>query len=125
MGKGSKMRVLPITGKARNALQRYLEVRPSGGDKLWLTSDGQPMSMYSIKVMIARLKRRAGVVSAGGAHRFRHYFATRYLEAGGDINSLRLLLGHSTLNMVLRYSRYVDMQRALAQHAQFSPLDQL
>ena len=61
----------------------------------------------------------------GGAHRFRHYLATRFLEAGGDMNSLRLLLGHSTLSMVLRYSRYVDIQTALSQHQQFSPLDSL
>lgn len=75
--------------------------------------------------MIARLKRRAGVTSGGGVHRFRHYFATRYLEAGGDINSLRLLLGRVTLNMVLKYSRYVDTQRALSQHEQFNPLHRL
>jgi len=65
------------------------------------------------------------VDSGGGAHRFRHYFATRYLEAGGDLNSLRLLLGHSTLNMVLKYSRYVDIRQALAQYEQFSPLERL
>ena len=63
--------------------------------------------------------------SGGGAHRLRHYFATRYLEAGGDINSLRLLLGHATLDMVLRYPKYVDVRRALDQHHEFSSLDRL
>jgi len=125
IGKGSKLRVVPISGEARKALRHYLEVRPRGGDELWKTDDGEPMSTYSIKIMISRLKRRAGVTSGGGAHRFRHYFATRYLEAGGDINSLRLLLGHATLDMVLRYSRYADAERALDQHHQFSPLDRL
>jgi len=46
------------------------------------------MSMYSIKIMITRLKRRASLNNGGGAHRLRHYFATRYLEAGGNINYL-------------------------------------
>ena len=124
MGKGAKLRVVPLNGEARKALKHYLEVRPEG-DELWRTDDGEPMSTYSIKIMISRLKRRAGVVTGGGAHRLRHYFATRYLEAGGDINSLRLLLGHATLNMVLRYSRCVDGQRAVAEHHQFSPLDRL
>ena len=95
----------------------------SGG--LWQTDDGAPMVVHSIKIMIARLKRRARVGSGGGAHRFRHYFATRYLEAGVDINSLRLLLGHSTLDMVLKYSRYASARRALEQHREFNPLDRL
>ncbi len=125
MGKGAKMRVVPIDGEARKALMHYLALRPPGGEALWKTDDGEPMSTYSIKIMISRLKKRAGVNSGGGAHRLRHYFATRYLEAGGDINSLRLLLGHSTLDMVLRYSKFVSVQRALDEHQQFSPLDRL
>jgi len=125
MGKGAKSRVVPISRKAAKALRQYLELRPPGGDELWKSDDGQPMTVRGVKTMIQRVKVRAGVDSGGGAHRFRHYFATRYLEAGGDLNSLRLLLGHSTLEMVLRYSRYVDISRALARHEQFDPLEHL
>jgi len=125
MGKGAKMRVVPVNGEARKALKRYLQVRQNGDDELWQTDDGQPMSVYSIKIMVSRLKKRARLNGGGGAHRFRHYFATHFLEAGGDINSLRLLLGHATLSMVLRYSRYVDVQRALTEHHLFNPLDRL
>lgn len=75
--------------------------------------------------MVNRLKRRTGVVSGGGAHRFRHYFATHCPDNGMDLNTVRLLLGHATLNMVLHYSQYVDVQKALVQHEQFSPLDRL
>jgi len=126
MGKGAKMRMVPIDGEARKALKHYLEFRPRGGDELWKTDDGEVMSSWhSIKSMVTRIKRRAGVNSGGGVHRFRHYFATRFLEAGGDLNILRLLLGHSTLAMVLKYSRFVDVRKALANHEQFSPLDRL
>ncbi|MBA7593745.1 Tyrosine recombinase XerC [subsurface metagenome] len=125
MGKGKKARVVPVNGEARKALKRYLTLRQNGFEELWLTDDGQPMSVYSIKIMVTRLKKRAHLNGGGGAHRFRHYFATSYLEAGGDINSLRLLLGHATLSMVLRYSRYVDVKRALTEHHLFNPLDRL
>ena len=125
MGKGAKMRVVPITGEARKALKRYLGIRPPGGDVLWKADDGQPMCRYGVRIMISRLKRRAGINDGGGAHRFRHYFATRYLEAGGNLNSLRLLLGHSTLYMVLRYTKYADVAKALSEHEQFDPLDRL
>ncbi len=125
LGKGNKFRIVPIDGEARKALKHYLQMRPPGGDELWKTDDGQPLCVSSVKILIVRLKRRAGVTSGGGAHRFRHYFATRYLEAGGDINSLRLLLGHSTLDMVLKYSRFIDARRALEGHYQYNPLDRL
>ena len=125
LGKGRKVRVVPINGEARKALRRYLEFRPQRGEALWLTDEGEPMTFYGVRTMVRRLKHRAGVAGGGGAHRFRHYFATRYLEAGGDINSLRLLLGHATLTMALHYSRYVDVRKALAQHDQFDPLDRL
>ena len=126
MGKGAKMRVVPLNGRARKALKRYLTgARQPGGDELWKTDDAQPLSRCSIKIMVDRLKRRAGVVSGGGAHRFRHYFATHCLDNGMDLNTLRLLLGHATINMVLHYSQYVDVGKALLQHEQFSPLDGL
>ena len=126
LGKGAKFRVVPLNGQARKALKLYLtEYRQPGGDEVWQTDDGQPLSFHSIKIMLTRLKRRAGVRSGGGAHRFRHYFATRYLEGGGDMNSLRLLLGHRTLYMVLRYTQFVNVRKALDQHSSVSPLDRL
>jgi len=125
MGKGAKLRVVPIGGEARKALKHYLEIRPRGGDNLWKTDDGLELTPRGIQMVVKRLKERAKVEGGGGPHRFRHYFATRYLENGGDLNTLRLLLGHATLDMVLKYSRYVDIQKALAGHQQFNPLDRL
>lgn len=126
LGKGAKMRVVPLNGEARRALKLYLkEFRRPGGNEVWQTEDGQPLTFHGVRLLIDRLKARAGVPSDGGAHRFRHYFATRYLENGGDLNSLRLLLGHATLYMVLRYTKYVDMRSAVAKSGAFSPLDRL
>ncbi|MBA7702573.1 Tyrosine recombinase XerC [subsurface metagenome] len=125
MGKGAKMRVVPLDGEVRKSLRHYLEIRPRDGDELWKTADGLKLTARGIQMVVKHLKKRAGIKGGGGPHRFRHYFATKYLEAGGDINSLRLLLGHATLDMVLRYSRYVDVQKALANHQQFNPLDRL
>ena len=120
------MRVVPISGWARKALKRYLtQAREPGGDGLWKTDGGALLSRYSVKIMVNRLKTRAGVKSSGGCPRFRHYFATHCLDNGMDINTLRLLLGHATLNMVLHYSQFVDVQKAMVQHQQCSPLDGL
>lgn len=124
LGKGSKMRIVPLQGESMKALNRYLMYRPrDGGEWLWLSDEGKPLQMRSIQNMVQRLKRRAGVRSSGGVHRFRHYFATRYLEAGGNPSSLRLLLGHESFAMVLHYTRMVSAQRAVDEHV--SPLSRL
>jgi len=127
MGKGARLRVVPLNGQARKALKLYLkEYRQGGGDEVWQTGDGRPLTHHGIRLMVDRLKARSGVRAGGGsAHRFRHYFATRYLENGGNLNSLRLLLGHSTLYMVLRYTKFVDGRRAREESGAFSPLDRL
>ena len=125
LGKGDKLRVVPIDGAARKALQAYLRIRNSSEDYLWLTEFGTHLSAHAVQTLIGRIKIEAGISETGGPHRFRHYFATRYLDAGGDINSLRLLLGHSSLSMVLQYSRYASAQRAIEEHQQFSPLRRL
>ncbi|MBA7657055.1 Tyrosine recombinase XerC [subsurface metagenome] len=126
MGKGAKMRVVPLNGEARKILKVYLtQYRPPGGEAVWLTEDGEPLQPRSVQIMVDRLQRRAGVTSGGGAHRFRHYFATRYLENGGDMNSLRVLLGHATLYMVLKYTKFFEARQDIDRAYEFSPLDSL
>jgi site-specific recombinase XerD len=126
MGKGSKMRVVPLQGESMKSLNRYLLHRPQEvPDWLWVSEDGTHFTDESITTMVERLKKRAGVTSGGMVHRFRHYFATRYLEAGGNPNSLRLLLGHESYAMVLHYTRLVSARKAVKEHEQFSPLNNL
>ena len=65
MGKGSKARVVPISGEARKSLKRYLEIRPRSDDWLWKSSDGQQLTPRGIQMMIVHLKRRAGIKGGG------------------------------------------------------------
>ena len=125
-GKGAKTRTVPLQGQSMKALSRYLTHRPEAEpDWLWLSEDGTRLTADSITTMVERLKKRAGVASDGLVHRFRHYFATRYLEAGGNPNSLRLLLGHESFTMVLHYTRLVNARRAISESEPFSPLNNL
>lgn len=55
-------------------------------------------------------------------HLCRHTFAINYLLNGGDIFSLREILGHTTLEMVNHYLHFTSSQ-ITAQHQKYSPMD--
>jgi site-specific recombinase XerD len=57
-------------------------------------------------------------------HRLRHSSATEYLRNGGMMLALQELLGHSDLEMVRRYAKFVEADIAL-NHAIASPADRL
>jgi site-specific recombinase XerD len=102
-GKGAKFRRAPISERLRRDITRYVNrVRPeSPADRLLLLPDGRPLGVQSVSKMLTRAGRQLGFRLH--AHKFRHTFATTYIENGGDIERLRKILGHSTYAMILRY----------------------
>jgi site-specific recombinase XerD len=73
--------------------------------------------------MFSRLAKKSGV-SRLHAHLCRHTFAINYLMNGGDVFSLKTILGHESLEMVNRYLHFNTAQIA-ARHREFSPMDRL
>jgi len=128
MGKGSKERLVPIGDYSRAMLLDYIEnARPQPVNQninnLFLTSDGKPLSTNAIKLLFARLKKASGVKRLH-PHLLRHTFATNYLLNGGDVFTLKAILGHSSLEMVNHYLHFSSSMLA-ALHHQFSPMDRL
>jgi site-specific recombinase XerD len=126
MGKGSKERIVPIGEYVRMTLWHYIDrVRPKPAitdcDNLFLSRDGKPITVNTIKLVFSRLARSSGVARLH-AHLCRHTFAIDYLLNGGDIFSLREILGHTTLEMVNHYLHFTNAQLAV-QHHKYSPMD--
>jgi site-specific recombinase XerD len=126
MGKGSKERIVPFGSRAAKVLSRYVTFfRPDPRDTeaLFLSSDGGPVTLNTIKMLCTRLRQRSRIERLH-VHLLRHTFATSYLLAGGDVFTLQAILGHTTLEMTRRYVNLASAHVAV-QHRRFSPMDRL
>jgi integrase len=86
-------------------------------------SAGGHITGTTLWLVIHRLAKRAGI--DGGVHRFRHTFAHEFLADGGDVGDLKVILGHSTITMSLRYAAYSAAERALEAQRRHNPADRL
>lgn len=126
-GRQSKERVAYFgkrTGQAiwKNLLPRLEDIQDE--DPVFVVGDQQgwrPMSRHVLWRLLKRIGERAGVEKVH-PHRFRHTFAITYIRNGGDIFTLKALLGHSDLAMVERYARIAQTDCATA-HRRASPVD--
>lgn len=127
-GKGDKERHVPIGNSLSKALIRYMNAwRPEPAEagivELILSNDGFPLTYDGLAQVIKRFGQRVGVPRLH-AHLFRHTFAVRYLMNGGDVMTLRLILGHTTLEVTQVYMHLAESHVQL-QHSRFSPVDRL
>jgi integrase/recombinase XerD len=112
-GKGSQQRMVPVSTRARQALSRWLAVRPAGGPFLF-PSRGKHLSRIRLFQLIKGLAARAGVDPAKvSPHVLRHAFATHLLEGGADLRVLQMLLGHADIVTTQIYT-HVDAARLVA-----------
>ncbi|MGV0974483.1 MAG: tyrosine-type recombinase/integrase [Azonexus sp.] len=109
LGKGDKERILPYSPQTGQALWRYLATRSEAlaNDYVFVTSRGRTLGRDDLCKIITRIGVRAGVTNAH-PHRFRHTFAINYLRNGGNVYSLQLMLGHTTLKMCQHYLRLAE-----------------
>lgn len=104
-GKGSKQRIVPFGKTVKNQLMRYLAFRsekPCSFDSLFLTIEREPITSNAIKMLFQRLKSSSGI-SRLYPHLLRHTFATNYIIQGGNLEVLRVLLGHSSISITQIY----------------------
>lgn len=112
-GKGGKSRMVPVSGKARTALSRWLSVRPSHAQYLF-PSGRSHLSRVRLYQLLKALAVRADLAPERvGPHILRHAFATHLLEGGADLRMLQQLLGHASIGTTQIYT-HVDAARLVA-----------
>ena len=129
LGKGSKERIVPIGGKAVDALRAYLarrsELLPEGAGYtdtglLFLTRTGRPLTPSGIQNRVVHYLGKATGGRRLGPHALRHSFATHLLDAGADLNAVRELLGHASLSTTQIYT-HVSVERLKQAYRQAHP----
>jgi integrase len=118
-------RVLPISDATAGAIDKLLRVRPGEWktSPLFCTSAGTPLDAKGWYHRLGWICRKAGVPNIS-PYDLRHGFALLYLKSGGDVFSLKDIMGHTTMSMTSRYIAFSgdDIQEA---HARFSPMNAL
>lgn len=111
-GKGSKERLVPISARAEQAVERWREHVPGGS--LWLFPSGKThLSRIRLYQIVRIMAADAGIPPERiSPHVLRHAFATHLLSGGADLRVVQSLLGHADIATTQIYT-HVDSARLI------------
>jgi len=106
VGKGSKQRNIPLNDKAIEIIKLVIDDRKNyryayevlGSKYLFLSNKSEKLRSSSIERIFNNYSNKIT------PHSLRHMFATDYLENGGDLRSLQMILGHGNLSTTAIYT---------------------
>ncbi len=124
MGKGQRQRQQEVLPRARSFLDAYLASRHDTSPYLFVGRSG-PLTYSGLYQMLERRAQQAGIRGQTRRliHGFRATFACEYISNGGDIESLRRLLGHATRAMTEHYAEAALDRLVAERKRQINPLD--
>ena len=108
LGKGNKLRLLPLPSETIAALQNYLRLeRPFTNSSALFVSlkgrhRGQAMTLAGLRSLFRHHRSRSQVPQAN-PHRFRHTFGATMVRAGISLPALQQLMGHSQIRTTMLY----------------------
>jgi integrase/recombinase XerC len=115
VGKGGKMRIVPVIKVVQEAVSAYLDQCPyplALEGPLFVGARGGPLSPRIIQLAMEQLRGALGLPESATPHALRHSFATHLLSRGGDLRSIQALLGHASLSSTQIYT-HVDTHRLM------------
>ncbi len=101
--KNNRIRHIPLTSDALDALDDAASFAIPSGTNLVFTFAGKFVGYTTALDNLVRICRAAGVPQIGW-HDLRHTFATHLVSVGAPLKAIQDLLGHSTIEMTMRYA---------------------
>ncbi len=129
MGKGRKVRIIPMGKSAFKALNEYLLRRPEFHPvhkeiAIFLNSSGKRISTRGVQYLVLKRLKTASEKEKLSPHLLRHTFATHLLDHGADLESVKELLGHASLSTTQIYT-HLSMDRLQQVYKQAHPRSEL
>lgn len=111
LGKGDKVRLVPIGKEAIRYTQLYLEhvrseIEPKkeSEDIVFLNRRGGQLSRVMVFLIIKDAAEKAGISKNVSPHTFRHSFATHLIEGGASLRAVQEMLGHESITTTEIYT---------------------
>ncbi len=127
IGKGDKERIVPLGGRAREAIEAYLSkdrpalvARRPETNTVFVSRSGRPLSRIGLWQVVKNNAMATGLNADVSPHTLRHSFATHLLAGGADLRVVQEMLGHASIATTQIYTR-VELSRLRKVHSQFHP----
>jgi len=132
-GKGQKVRLVFLSGRSKEWISAYVELRKDDFEPLFLNhkrgrrmgsesekarGEHRRLTPTAIQDMVRKIAYQAGIVKKVTPHVLRHSFATELLMNGADIRSVQDLLGHASITTTQIYT-HITNQKLKEVHEKF------
>ena len=127
-GKGSKQRLVPISGEARRQFDLWridrnkLKIEKNNADFAFLNRYGRPLTRAMIFTIVKQLTTLAGIQKTVSPHTLRHSFATHLHQNGANLRIIQQLLGHESITTTEIYT-HINVQYLRDEILKYHPMN--